>query len=120
MLNLQRNVHNETKFLNNIYDHILIPYDNNNVVPETPPKQIMKSKRKSNIYVNFFEQNEFESNTPTFESNTPTFESNTPTFESNTPRMYQDVHDNTIHIKIPRNSDLYINYEKINNLSLTQ
>ena len=57
MLNLQRNVHNETKFLNNIYDHILIPYDNNNVVPETPPKQIMKSKRKSNIYVNFFEQN---------------------------------------------------------------
>ena len=103
MLNIQRNTHNETKFLSNIYDHILSPYDNTDIMPETPPKQIMKPRRKSNVYVNFFEQNEFECITPTYDCSTP--------------RIYQDTHDNIIHIKIPRNSDLYVNYEKFNHFN---
>jgi hypothetical protein len=110
MLNTQRNVHNETKFLSDIYDHILSPCDNTDIIPETPPKQIMKPRRKSNVYVNFFEQNDFECITPTFECITPTY-------DCSTPRMYQDTHGNMIHIKIPKNSDLYVNYEKFNNFN---
>lgn len=197
MLNLQRNAHSEIKNLSNIYDLILSPCDNTEFIPETPPKQII-TPRKSNIYINFFEENDFECITPLFDCNMPstpttpntsstpstptsinyytrpitpsipinynrrhstpvsmtystsssisstppttptsTNYSTTPPTSTNysitpptsmnynsrpqtpinyctTPRMYQDINGNMIHIQIPRNSDLYVNYEKFN------
>ena len=199
MLNLQRNAHSETKNLSNIYDLILSPCDNTDLIPETPPKQII-TPRKSNIYINFFEENDSECNTPLFDCNMPstptTSTPSTPSTSSapstptsinyytraitpsipinynrrhstpvsmsltppnysttppnysttppnystrpltpqtprstsmnynsrpqtpinycTTPRMYQDINGNMIHIQIPRNSDLYVNYEKFN------
>jgi hypothetical protein len=207
MLNLQRNAHSETKDLSNIYDLILSPCDNTDLIPETPPKQII-TPRKSNIYINFFEENDFECITPLFDCNIPstpttpntastpntsstpstptsinyytrpitpsipinynrrhstppnysttppnysttppnysttppnysttppmsltsltpinytsrpqtpinyTSRPQTPINYCTTPRMYQDINGNMIHIQIPRNSDLYVNYEK--------
>lgn len=81
-----------------IYELVMTPYDtssdtsSDNIQP-LPITPTLSQRRKS-IYVNFFEVD--EPNTPS----TP---------ELSTPR---DVNDNTIHLKIPKGSNLYINYEK--------
>jgi len=86
----------EKNNLSCIYELVMTPCDNSSdniqeiQYPITPPL----SCRKKSVYVNFFEVD--EPNTPS----TP--ELSTPT----------DINDNTIHVKIPKGSNLYLNYER--------
>lgn len=80
-----------------IYELVMTPRDNSSdTIPDIQPIYITPtlSQRRKSVYVNFFEVD--EPNTPcTPELLTPT-----------------DVNDNTIHLKIPRGSNLYVNYER--------
>jgi hypothetical protein len=81
-----------------IYELVMTPYDTSydtfsDIVQPLPITPTLSERRKS-IYVNFFEVD--EPNTPS----TP---------ELSTPR---DVNDNTIHLKIPKGSNVYLNYER--------
>lgn len=82
--------------LSDIYELVMTPCDNSPEMPETAypmltlPPVVPSSKRK-NVYINFFEDN------------TP-----------DTPRT-PDANSNTFHVMIPKGSDLYVNYEKVNN-----
>ena len=80
-----------------IYELVMTPRDNSSdTIPDIQPLPITPtlSQRRKSVYVNFFEVD--EPNTPS----TP--ELSTPT----------DINDNTIHLKIPRGSNLYLNYER--------
>ena len=99
MINIsQDSVVNNQHNLNDIYELVMTPCETSSDMPEqlskTLPISIPVPKRK-NVYVNFFEDD-----TPS----TP---------ELSTPRT-PDANENTIHIKIPRGSDLYVNYQKHN------
>lgn len=81
-----------------IYELVMTPYDtssdtSSDIIQHLPITPSLSERRKS-VYVNFFEVD--EPNTPS----TP--ELSTPT----------DINDNTIHLKIPRGSNLYLNYER--------
>ena len=84
--------------LSDIYELVMTPCDNSPEIPETPPTivSLPPPKRKS-VYVNFFEDN----NVP----DSPV-----------TPRT-PDANSNTFNLMIPKGSDLYINYEKVNNFT---
>ena len=87
----------KNKNLSCIYELVMTPYDtSSDIISDIQPLPITPtvSQRRKSVYVNFFEVD--EPNTPS----TP--ELSTPT----------DVNDNTIHLKIPRGSDLYLNYER--------
>jgi hypothetical protein len=82
--------------LSDIYELVMTPCDNTQDLLETPRTPVEKSgtpKKKTDIYVNFFE-----------EPNTP---------KTLTPRT-PDVNENMINLVIPRGSELYVNYEKFN------
>ena len=84
--------------LSDIYELVMTPCDNSPEMPETahPTVSVPPSKRK-NVYINFFEDN----NVP----DSPV-----------TPRT-PDANSNTFNLMIPKGSDLYINYEKVNNFT---
>jgi hypothetical protein len=89
--------------LSNIYELVMSPCDNDNFLPETPPsiqKTIINNSKKTNVYVNFFENDYTHPTTP---------------ISPKTPILIQED-CGTIHVKIPRDSELYINYEKFNNI----
>jgi len=98
MINIMRDNQKESlSSLSNIYELVMTPSDNEDFLPETQPsiqKTTVVSPKKSNVYVHFFELD-----TPT----TPT-----------TPVAFQELYGNMIHVQIPKNTDLYINYEKYN------
>jgi hypothetical protein len=82
--------------LSDIYELVMTPCENSPEMPETlypmltlPP--VVPSPKRKNVYINFFEDN------------SPV-----------TPRT-PDANSNTFHVMIPKNSDLYVNYEKFNN-----
>lgn len=77
-----------------IYELVMTPCDTSSDIIESLPITPTLSQRRKSVYVNFFEVD--EPNTPS----TP--ELSTPT----------DINDNTIHLKIPRGSNLYLNYER--------
>lgn len=77
--------------LSDIYELVMTPCDNSPEMPETSVS-VPNSKRK-NVYVNFFEDN-----------------------SPDTPRT-PDANSNTLHVMIPKGSDLYVNYEKVNNFT---
>ena len=80
--------------LSSIYELVMTPCDTSSDIIEALPITPTLSQRRKSVYVNFFEVD--EPNTPS----TP--ELSTPT----------DINDNTIHLKIPRGSNLYLNYER--------
>lgn len=84
----------ENNNLSCIYELVMTPYDTSSDIIEPLPIIPTLSERRKSIYINFFEVD--EPNTPS----TP---------ELSTPR---DVNDNTIHLKIPKGSNLYLNYER--------
>ena len=90
----------------NIYELVMSPCEQiHSPSPQlfTPiPHPVLKERRTS-VFVNVFEEGDVEVSTPTSPS-TPS----TP----RTPVAFSDVHGNTIHIQIPRGSQLYVNYEK--------
>ena len=91
-------------YLSDIYELVMTPCESTTDLPETPPTQCEISKttpneKKTDIYVNFFE----EPVTP----NTPR------TLTPITPRT-PDVNENMINLTIPRGRNLYVNYEKFN------
>ena len=81
--------------LSDIYELVMTPCDNSPEMPETTENNVSvqpPTKRK-NVYINFFEDN------------SPV-----------TPRT-PDANSNTLHVMIPKGSDLYVNYEKVNNFT---
>lgn len=78
--------------LSDIYELVMTPCNNSLEMPETSVSSVPPPHRK-NVYVNFFEDN-----------------------SPNTPRT-PDANSNTFHVMIPKGSDLYVNYEKVNNFT---
>jgi hypothetical protein len=94
MLNIRKESPVNNYDLSDIYELVMTPCESN-ALPETMDiiyVNIPTPKRK-NIYVNFFEDDECL---------TP---------KLSTPKT-PDANENTIHVKIPRGSELYLNYEK--------
>jgi hypothetical protein len=77
--------------LSDIYQLVMTPCDNSPEMPETTQNNVPPTKRK-NVYINIFE----DSNVP----DSP---------------VTPDANSNTFHVMIPKNSDLYVNYEKFSN-----
>jgi len=84
--------------LSDIYELVMTPCDNSPEMPETAHLSVsVPPPKRKNVYINFFEDN----NTP----DNPV-----------TPRT-PDANSNTFNLMIPKGSDLYINYEKVNNFT---
>ena len=80
--------------LSDIYELVMTPCDNSPEMPETEhPSVSVPPQKKKNVYVNFFEDD------------IPL-----------TPRT-PDANSNTFHVMIPKGSNLYVNYEKVNNFT---
>lgn len=96
MSNLRKE--DEIIFANNltdIYELVMTPCDNSpemeTVYPMLTLPPVVPSPKRKNVYINFFEDN------------SPV-----------TPRT-PDANSNTFNVMIPKGSDLYVNYEKVNN-----
>jgi len=84
--------------LSDIYELVMTPCDNSPEMPETAhPSVSVPTPNRKNVYINFFEDNN--------EPDNPV-----------TPRT-PDANANTFNLMIPKGSDLYINYEKVNNFT---
>lgn len=82
--------------LSDIYELVMTPCDNSPEMPEITQNNILvqpPTKRK-NVYINFFEDNNIPDSPVT-----------------------PDANSNTFHVMIPKGSDLYVNYEKVNNFT---
>jgi len=83
--------------LSDIYELVLTPCDNSPELPETTHNTLtLPPLEKKRVYVNFFE----DTSTPVPDSPI-------------TPRT-PDANSNTLHVMIPKGSELYLNYEKVN------
>ncbi len=95
MLNIRKESPVNNYDLSDIYELVLTPCETSSDMPETIHNNIPTTPKRKNIYVNFFEDDECL---------TP---------KLSTPKT-PDANENTIHVKIPRGSEIYVNYEKHN------
>ena len=80
--------------LSDIYELVMTPCDNSPEMPETIQDSVsVPPPHRKNVYVNFFEDD-----------------------SPLTPRT-PDANSNTFHVMIPKGSNLYVNYEKVNNFT---
>jgi hypothetical protein len=82
--------------LSDIYELVMTPCETSSEMPENMPTTlpINTPPNKKNVYINLFEDE--QPLTPKFSTS--------------------DTNDNMIHVKIPRGSELYVNYNKYNYL----
>lgn len=95
MVNIRKESPVNNYDLSDIYELVMTPCETSSEMPETIPTTIQLTPKRKNVYVNFFEDDE---------PLTP---------KLSTPKT-PDANDNTIHVKIPRGSELYVNYQKHN------
>ena len=92
----------EERYLSDVYELRMLPcvsVESSASACYTPTPKSAPNPRRTSVYVNVFEESDADVSTPTSPS-TP-----------RNPVVFSDVHGNTIHVQIPRGSQLYVNYE---------